>query len=346
MAENSKIEWTTHTFNAWEGCQKISPGCANCYAERRDKQYHGGEHWGPNGTRKMMSEGYWRQPLKWDKDAQVAFDNYDRYCAVGMGVWDGDPPTRPRVFCSSLADVFEDRPELEAPRRRLFKLIQATPNLDWLLLTKRPENIHKLTYKAIDPFDEPDCDFNIAGEPNGLDIADFGELYPNVWLGTTVENQEQADRRIPELLKIPARVRFLSCEPLLGPVDLLLHQPADGYHDALTGEKCDLRSFQVTPGISWVIAGGESGPNARPMHPDWARSLRDQCMAAGVAFHFKQHGEWGPQPVKDWNVKDRHWFADGSGKDEGVSVWRVGKHAAGRVLDGRTWDEFPNQEAR
>lgn len=284
MAQTT-IEWTSgrradgsavpgFTFNPWEGCEKISPACANCYAAERDRRFHGGNHWGPNSSRLVHGDSYWRQPLKWNRDAAAAGE-------------------RRRVFCASLADVFEDRPELIEPRRRLFKLIQATPNLDWLLLTKRPENIYSLTYKAIDPADDPDCDFNIAGEPNGLEIVSFGELYPNIWLGTTVENQEQADKRIPELLKIPARVRFLSCEPLLSAVDL---------------------GFALAR-IHWVIAGGESGPNARPMQIKWARSLRDQCQAAGVAFHFKQ---WGG----------------------------TNKKAAGRILDGRTWDEFPRTEAR
>lgn len=285
MAENSKIEWTTHTWNPWEGCQKVSPGCQHCYAERRDQQYHGGAHWGPNGTRKMMSESYWKQPLKWNRDA----------AATGE---------RPRVFCASLADVFEDRAELEAPRRRLFKLVQATPHLDWLLLTKRPENIHRLTYKAIDPFDDPDCEYNIAGEPNGLDVADFGELYPNIWLGTTVENQEQADKRIPELLKIPAKVRFLSCEPLLGAVDLSHFLPK------LSKDQCPPRLlpyYNSHCALHWVIAGGESGPNARPAHPDWFRSLRNQCTAAGVAFHMKQMGsEWAKEKGRN-DKKGGNW---------------------------------------
>lgn len=276
----TKIEWTSavkpdgtvvpgYTFNAWEGCQKVSPGCANCYAERRDKQYHGGEHWGPNGTRKMMSESYWKQPLKWNRDAQAAGE-------------------RRRVFCSSLADVFEGRPGLVEPRSRLFKLIQKTPNLDWLLLTKRPENIISLTI-----WSAPGC------KPS-----------ENIWFGATVENQKEK-RRIDDLRKIPAAVRFLSCEPLLE----------------------DLGNLDLT-GIHWLIVGGESGPNARPMHPKWARSLRDQCQAAGVPFFFKQWGKWGPQPVGDWGKKDIQWLDD-------VNMWRVGKKAAGRLLDGKEWNELP-----
>lgn len=294
--ENSKIEWTTHTFNIAEGCTKVSPACANCYAERRDKMYHEGKHWGVGSSRKMMREPYWRQPLKWNAKAE----------AEG---------TRPRVFCSSLADVFEDHPDLFVPRNRLFQLIRDTPNLDWLLLTKRPENIEKLMTPV-------DCLWGFYG--SDWDFTKLG----NVWLGTTVENQEYADKRIPELLKIPAKVRFLSIEPMLGPVDFT----AIGYPHPLlqywcyncqakTLERCcpvcGGTGYSATDSVDWIIAGGETSQNARQSHPDWFRSLRDQCNAAGVAFHFKQWGEFN---------------ADGE---------RVGKKNAGRLLDGRTWDELP-----
>jgi protein gp37 len=314
MGENSEISWTNHTFNAWEGCEKVSAGCANCYAERRDKLYHGGEHWGPEGTRKMMSESYWRQPVKWNKQAE----------AEGV---------RARVFCSSLADVFEDRPELEAPRLRLLALIEETSNLDWLLLTKRPENVTRLIERA--------------QKQGGAESSAYPWLLmqSNVWIGTTVENQEQADKRIPELLKIPARIRFLSCDPLLGPVEF-----SDVSRRADAVQQLGKRALD---GIQWVIAGGESGPNARPMHPDWARSLRDQCTAAGVAFHFKQHGEWvdpdsaASDKIKEWmgpsDGYDKHHFYNS--KDRSFKVYRVGKKAAGRLLDGRTWDELPEVKA-
>ena len=253
MGENSKIEWCHHTFNPWEGCEKVSAGCANCYAEQRDKQYHGGAHWGPNGTRKMMSEAYWKQPHKWNREAQKAGE-------------------RRRVFCASLADVFEDHPTIMAGwRARLGDLIFRTPRLDWLLLTKRPENVIRML---------PDFWINFS-EPYTMPL--------NVWLGTSVENKKEF-WRIDELRKIPARIRFLSLEPLLE----------------------DLGTVDLT-GVSWVIVGGESGPGARPMEVAWARSLRDQCQAAGVAFHFKQ---WGG----------------------------VNKKATGRTLDSRTWDEFPKAE--
>lgn len=265
MAEHTKIEWATHTFNPWEGCQKVGPGCDNCYAEARDKRFTGGTHWGPGAPRRRTSLANWRKPLRWDREAQAS-------------------GTRPRVFCASLADVFDNAVDPQW-RANLFNLIQATPNLDWLLLTKRPGNIR------------------------GMLPLDWGKGWPNVWLGCTVVNQAEANRDIPKLLSVPAAVRFLSMEPLLGPVELpLIDLKNSGVFSALTGNWSSYPIVPVGAGammirpqktahIDWVIAGGESGPNARPMHPDWARALRDQCAAADVAFHFKQWGGW-PRPVR------------------------------------------------
>jgi protein gp37 len=304
--QNSEISWTDHTFNPWWGCIKVSPGCEHCYAETLAHRYKFNV-WGPAKTtaRRMMSENYWKQPIKWNAAAQSA-------------------GTRARVFCASMADVYEDHPQVRDARADLFNLIAKTPHLDWLLLTKRPENIERMgpmAWRLVPP--------------------------ENVWFGTSVENQEQADKRIPELLKVPARVRFLSCEPLLGAVNI--------WRDLLQG------------GIHWVIAGGESGHSARPMHPDWARTLRDECDASGVAFHFKQWGEYEPyeedaQPPF-WNDQHGHHI-DGHALDildpetgEMGKGWhedslygpaafrRVGKHAAGRLLDGRTWDELPQVQS-
>lgn len=375
MGENSKIEWTHHTFNSWEGCEKISPGCANCYAERRDRQYHDGGHWGPNGTRKTMSEAYWRQPVKWNlQRSQCSICkhwNHPGFTICQKKGCDGtdkdfDFVKRPRVFCSSLADVFEQRENLVTTRFRLFNLIRQTPNLDWLVLTKRPQNILPILKEAVDLCADcrledghRDCAFTHHHQW----LTDWIEGRPprNVWLGTSVEDQQRADERIPELLKVSALVRFLSCEPLLGPIDLRLGPygretrsvPAFGrtIRQYLVGGKWTQEPPLFRP-IDWVIAGGESGPNARPAHPDWFRSLRDQCNAAGVAFHFKQFGEYAPieqafqqremiwinrdgrttQPGKySWNITNQGW----------EMVARVGKKAAGRILDGRTWDEVP-----
>lgn len=286
MAENSKIAGTNHTFNPWRGCTKVSEGCANCYAATMSKRNPATlGTWGANGTRVVAAESAWRQPLKWDRAAASASERH-------------------RVFCASLADVFEDwqgrvmdsggnviwrntdetwerddgskdfayrrQPlTMSDVRTRLFALIDSTPNLDWLLLTKRPENIARLW-----PFGWYDDHFT----------------WPNLWLGASVENQEQADRRIPLLLKTPAAVRFLSVEPLLGPVDLEPFLQYEPFHEnyKMTFSTKEWR------GIDWAIVGGESGPGARPMHPDWVRSIRDSCLEAKVPFFFKQGSkDWG-----------------------------------------------------
>jgi protein gp37 len=296
----SKIEWTDFTFNPWWGCIRVSPGCENCYAETMAKRY-GHQVWGPAKTtdRRFFGDQHWSEPLRWNREAEAAGE-------------------RRRVFCASMADVFETNPVLIEPRARLWELIRATPWLDWLLLTKRPQNFAEM-----------------------LPAEWLASPAHNVWLGTSVENQRAADERIPLLLQTPAAVRFLSCEPLLGPVDLRSWLPYYTACGASRDEKTqaaldDLFRAAVRymggSTLHWVIAGGESGPKARPMHPDWARSLRDQCQAAGVAFHFKQWGEYGPTPEPRLLT---------IGGDDVVGMARVGKHAAGRTLDGRTWDEFP-----
>ncbi len=154
----------------------------------------------------------------------------------------------------------------------------------------------------------------------------------NVWIGTSVENQETADERIPHLLKVPVAVRFLSMEPLLGPVDLSPWLIREGQH-----EKAEwmLANYGASQPLSWIIVGGESGPNARPMHPDWVRSIRDQCVASGTPLHFKQWGEWVPG---DHPAHGTHWQYVGEDK---FAMKRVGKKAAGRLLDGREWNEYP-----
>jgi protein gp37 len=293
MAENTKIEWAHHTFNPWVGCTKVSPGCDHCYAEGWANRTGQAGLW--NGARRRTSLSYWLQVFKWDRASEAAGERH-------------------RVFCASLADVFDNQVSRDW-RLDLFHSIAATPHLDWLLLTKRPKNIRNML------------------PPN------WGEGWPNVWLGTTVENQQEADRRIPHLLAVPARVRFLSCEPLLGPVDLTridctsVDPDSRGITlDALTGGRKSSTPWH----INWVICGGESGPKARPMHPDWARSLRDQCQAAGVAFHFKQWGEW--HPVNYELILPTIRQPIGTAR---TTLEKVGKTLAGRQLDGREWNEFP-----
>lgn len=309
MGEVTAIEWTDHTFNPWFGCTKVSAACDNCYAEALMDTRWGKVTWGPGQPRVRTSAANWRQPIKWNRKAE------------GTG-------TRPRVFCASLADVF-DAEVYPTWRSDLFKLIADTPNLDWLLLTKRPQ-VAKKWFES-------------------------SPLPDNVWLGTTVEDQKMADLRIPILLSIPAKVRFLSCEPLLGPVDLRCVAPTDsGYINAL--------SSSTGPNLDWIIVGGESGHGARPSHPDWLRTLRDQCAAAGVPFFFKQWGEHHPSadhapetcPRKMWTPEAIHVSGEREMRPAEASsligypaapgwagMCRVGKKVAGATLDGREWREFP-----
>lgn len=290
MGENSKIEWTHHTFNPWRGCVKVSPGCKLCYAESLARRY-GQDIWGTDKPRIIASESYWKEPVKWNRDAEKAGE-------------------RRRVFCASLADVFEDRPDLIEPRARLWSLIAATPALDWLLLTKRPENLLRMV-----PW-----------------MSSDGTPWANVWLGTTAENQEQADKRVPELLKVPTTTHFLSCEPLLGSVNLDCHLGA--YPEDEDGAPYPGR-------IDWVICGGETSHGARLMKLEWARSLRDQCQSAGIPFHFKQWGEWIPE---EQATCKNPVGANKCPTIDGVGYWCVGKKYSGRLLDGREWNEFPTRK--
>lgn len=261
----------------------------------------GHQLWRRHGPRKAMSAQYWREPIKWNRT---------------------DPG---RVFCGSMCDPFEAHPTpdvrvmQDTERARLWDLIDRTQNLTWLLLTKRPENV-----AAMVPW--------------------TGDWPRNVWIGTSVEDQARADERIPTLLRLPG-TRFLSCEPLLGPLDLRAHFA--GYcpeHD-FPGGFCVERHHPGVQHVDWIIAGGESGAKARPVHPDWIRSLRDQCQKYNRPFHFKQWGEWAPSGSVGIGSADRsRSIIVGPPVDDhgcGTELTRVGKKAAGRELDGRTWDEFP-----
>jgi len=226
----------------------------------------------------MLSDAYWGAPLGWDQEAAKA-------------------GRRDRVFCASMADVFENRRDLDEPRERLWRLINETPHLDWLLLTKRPQLVGRFV-----PWDD---------------------TWPhNVWLGTTVENQKWAEKRVPYLLAQPAVVHFLSCEPLLGPLNLTRWLTRNGGVQA----------------VEWVIAGGESGHRARPMNPDWARALRDQCETYDVPFHFKQWGNWSPV---EGNTDARMVRSLAGVNGVPIQMINIGKKASGRKLDGREWDDVP-----
>jgi protein gp37 len=275
MGKNSQIEWTHHTFNPWWGCAKVSPACDNCYAEAWAKRV-GQDVWGAKGNRRFFGDAHWDEPLRWEADA----------CKGGH---------RARVFCASMADVFERRAELNPHRERLWGLIEKTPSLDWLLLTKRPQNVS--TY------------------------VPWGDKWPgNVWLGTTVENQKYAALRIPHLLNNQAKIRFLSCEPLLGAIDL---------------------TQWVNEGVSpihWIIAGGESGAKSRAMHPDWARQLRDFARKNGITFHFKQWGHWIPaEMVSEHEKRVRIFQMEG----HSIAMSPLGKKGSGRILDGKVYDGIP-----
>ena len=279
--QNSKIEWTHHTYNLWWGCVKVSAGCEHCYAESFSKRT-GHTIWGPAKTtqRRTFGDKHWREPLKWNQQAKQAGQRH-------------------RVFCASMADVFEDHPQVTEERRCLLDLIVHTPHLDWLLLTKRPENVNWMIEQATG-FSESSMWFHAVGD--------------HVWIGTSVEDQAAADKRIPELMTVPARVRFLSCEPLLGPVDLFRVSTEDW--DVLHGWKAKAnneRGWANTPLIDWVIIGGESGPGARRMDLRWTESLVEQCQKSGVATHVKQLGsvlakEMGLQDRKggDWTEWPQH----------------------------------------
>jgi len=282
MGKDSTIEWTHHTFNPWWGCVKVSDACDNCYAETWAKRL-GENLWGPKTERRFFSDQHWKEPLKWNKEAQA------------KGV-------RRRVFCASMADVFENRKDLIPHRLRLLELIAQTPHLDWLLLTKRIHLVKKQLPK--------------------------GYVFPaNVWLGATVENQDAANKRLPYLMEFTSpSVRFLSCEPLLGEIQLGPYlQP--GLH----GTRVD-----------WVIAGGESGTKSRPMEPDWPDLLRQQCNVAAVPFHFKQWGHWAPIDDSGLAAPKKAMIQVVRQNGTEVKLAAVGKGKAGRLLAGRYWDEFPS----
>lgn len=283
--KETKIQWTDHTFNPHWGCARVSPGCENCYAEAFAKRT-GHKVWGANADRREFGDKHWAEPLKWNRDAEKA------------GV-------RRRVFCASMADVFEDHPVAQRSRERLWPLIEQTPHLDWQLLTKRPDAIA------------------------GYLPQTWGAGWPNVWLGTTVEDQKRADERIAPLLRVPAAVRFLSCEPLLGPVDLCRTRFDEanpsfdmlrfGFWDTPYGfANCSEAHRRFGRPIDWVIVGGESGPRARRFDAEWARAIVTQCRDAGVAVFVKQMGAH----VVDRN--DRFDLCDDTGSPD--DWWPWGRH--------------------
>lgn len=358
--ENSNIEWCDHTFNPWIGCTRVSPGCLHCYAANdspaRVARAAGRELWGAGNPRQRTSADYWAKPIRWNLRAGLAAATWRE--AEGVFSVGTPAPHVPMVFCASQADWLDDEVPIEW-LADLLELIHKTPHLVWQLLTKRPQNWRARVCAA--------GDWMLT---HGKHELYFSFLNPwlhatptppaNVWIGTSVEDQTRADERIPLLLNIPAKVRFLSMEPLLGPVDL-------AGMDFITA-KAGLKSYpfnlpkesrsSVLYGIHWVIVGGESGSKARPMNPAWVFSVRDQCAAAGVPFFFKQWGEWCPgyssggypmhlQNGEKFELPDDesdpsiHCFKATDDEGSFFGAVRVGKVKAGRHLDRVLHDSFP-----
>lgn len=371
MGANSKIEWTTHTFNPWWGCIRVSPACDHCYAESFAKRC------GFNDPETLRTHDYAAAAVARAAGKFPIWGKGTRRRLFKPGHWDKllglarAATERERVFCGSMCDIMEDftaagvpvdqLPELETARKLTWHAVEHTADwFDWLLLTKRPQNFRRF-----------------------LPPSWLREPRPNVWGMTTVESPEYL-WRYAELCRVPFVVRGLSVEPLLAKLDLGFRRselgqrewymacPVCGGSGSIEvpggGRACHACYEETYGGTgqlplpNWVIVGGESGHGARPMHPDWVRSLRDQCVAAGVAFHFKQWGDWMPNDHRQI-ADERHWSLNPKAvtmQANGVSFpgevtgwasmnrelrampfWRIGKEASGRMLDGRTWDEFP-----
>lgn len=318
MGEHTAISWCDHTWNPVVGCTKVSPACDGCYAEYLMDERFGRVKWGKpgqKGTLAKTSARTWYDPIRWQRKAE----------AIG---------TRPFVFCASLADIFDNQWD-PAWRAEAFDVMRRTPRLVYLLLTKRPQNIVDLSREA-------------------------GGLPPNAAIGTTVEDQKRADQNVPTLLAAQDALKplfsFVSCEPLIGPISFKGTSP-DGRRqwDWLAGMSATMHSdgpdFDYGPALGWVITGGETDQGAhraRPTHPDWFRSLRNQAAAAGIPFHHKQNGEWigGDQIPEDETIPSGISNDCGiAGADDNRRVWRVGRHRSGRFLDGVLHDARPEGTA-
>lgn len=359
MSVQTGIEWTDSTWNPIRGCSLVSEGCRNCYAMGVAARFSGpGQAYEGLARRRSNGEPQWTgkvavvdrhmlDPLRWKEPR--------------------------RIFVNSMSDLFHENVSDETIDN-VFAVMALAGHHTFQLLTKRPERMREAMQRLTTPagyrdaiqsllVDEGQIAVEAIMSEKWAAIHDRGwdqsvglgpYVLPNLWLGVSVENQVAADERIPLLLQTPAAVRFLSCEPLLGPIDF----DRAGSRGAEDGDPFAFSALNGTdgceppiPGIDWVIVGGESGPHARPMHPDWARSLRDQCVENGVPFFFKQWGEWVSAGVRAFGLNNgaTSWI-DSSGQivapspDDSadcLTISRVGKKAAGRELDGRTWDEFP-----
>jgi protein gp37 len=320
----TSIEWTDASWNPIVGCTEISPGCANCYAAR-------------------LAATRLRSTPQYKNLATMTLDKGDFELKDRKPRWNGQVRFLPerleeplhwrkprRIFVCDMGDLFHESVQ-DKWIRRIWDIMASCQQHTFQILTKRATRMRQWVNERYGD------DFDPDREASGVSFAPL----PNVWLGVSVENQHFADERIPLLLQTPAAVRWISAEPLLGPVKMKIEWMnglrfyKDNGHDATALDG---------PHLNWVVCGGESGPNARPMHPDWARSLRDQCQAAGVPYFFKQWGEWSfdqcwYQKLSDARVK----YFEPNEANGNCLMYRVGKKRAGRLLDGRTWNEFPNQ---
>jgi protein gp37 len=310
VSDKTGIEWTDATWNPVTGCTKVSPGCDHCYAETFAERFRGtpGHHF-ENGFDVTLRPERLDQPLKWKKPR--------------------------RIFVNSMSDLFHESIPDEYIAR-VWTVMEAAPQHTFQILTKRHARMRSVVRRIA--WRTPTTEERSQGVHGSQAYVQANEnlndhlgpprVLPNVWLGVSVEDQKWADIRLPLLLQTPAAVRFISAEPLLGPVDLSQWlSPAGELH--------------------WVIAGGESGHGARPMHSTWCRTLRDQCEAAGTAFLFKQWGEWAPTGRVGIGNTDPRTLLVGQPDDRGFreEIRRVGKKVAGRELDGRTWDQFPGGQS-
>lgn len=319
MADKTGIEWTDATWNPVTGCTEVSPGCDHCYAKTFAERWRGTpHHYFENGFDVQLRPERLTQPLRWRRPR--------------------------RIFVNSMSDLFHDQVP-DDYIAHVFAVMQSCAAHTFQVLTKRHGRMRSLLNS--DGFWEAVTDFGVhvmRQRPSRSQLwPDHGQKHgylPNVWLGVSAENQQWANIRIPALLDTPAAVRFVSAEPLIGPIDL-----------ATTAQP----NVGGVPKLDWVIVGGESGRGARPMHLDWVRTLRDQCVDADVAFLFKQHGEWlgqasridFPRDPDAWVNRETGEVADARTalRDGGswLGVWRAGKKAAGRELDGQTWDQYPQE---
>ena len=352
MSSTTDIEWTDATWTPVRGCTRVSEGCRNCYAEVMAARFSDPGQWG-HGLAKRVTLPDGTKDHRWTGKIELV----ESALTLPMR-W-----KKPRmIFVNSTSDLFHEDVPFEYIDR-VFAVMAMCPQHTFQILTKRPERMRAYQHRLESNGHHPAMDLAACMAMTGIWNTPALDLriwpLPNVWLGVSVEDQTTADRRIPHLLGTPAAVRFISAEPLLGPVNLtrIFDHEREASINALDGIMyTSPRDDDGSPinRLDLVIVGGESGPGARPMHPDWARDLRDQCHAAGVAFFMKQWGAWSPGD----DLGEEHldgarfgaWVSPTQFREDlpqdmanaNTIMFRVGKKAAGRLLDGREWNEMPD----